>query len=141
MIKPLGNFVLIKAKKIKNVSEGGIILQEDTTKKEQAVEQTGEIIAFGPTAFKRLRGCENPNWLEDGLAFRSSNNLNGDTFEAICDHFKWEDPDSPPHEQWGLKVGDTIEHRRYEAKDSVMSTEDEIYRFIPDIDILGVIDG
>lgn len=45
-----------------------------------------------------------------------------------------------PHECWGIKVGDTIEHKRYDGLDSVKSDENTIYRYIQDTDILGVLD-
>lgn len=61
-----------------------------------------------------------------------------------CCYVGWkgcEDPDSPPYEQWGIKVGDKIEHRKYNAMDSSINAEGgDVYRYIPDIDILGVID-
>lgn len=52
-----------------------------------------------------------------------------------------ENPDFPTYEQWGIKVGDTVEHRKYNAMDSTTNEEGgEVYRYIPDLDILGVID-
>ena len=142
MIRPLGNFVVIEAKKSESVSEGGIVLPDDLTRKEQAVEQTGKVVAFGPTAFKRWKGCESPKWLQRALELNAGPNHGTSDdrgFEAICDHTKWEDPDYPPHRQWGIEIGDTVEHRKYNAMDSVTSG-DVIYRYIPDIEILGVID-
>ena len=109
MLKPLGTMVLIKAKKLEKVSAGGIILHEDTVEKEQAGEQTGEVVAIGPCAYVGWKGCESP--------------------------------DSTPHSQWGIVVGDIVEHRRYNAMNSTTNEEDgDIYRYIPDIDILGVIE-
>ena len=139
MIKPLGNFVLIEASKIENVSEGGIILQDDMVSKEQAVEQTGTIIAFGPTAYKRWKGCESPRWLEKAITRAGSPIYGSEQFEAICDYWKWEDPDYPPHRQWGIEVGDTVEHRKFNAMNSVLF-DDKVYRYIQDIEILGVKD-
>lgn len=44
-----------------------------------------------------------------------------------------------PAECWGIKVGDKIEHSRYDGMDSVLSTDDAIYRYVPDTLINGVI--
>ena len=148
MIKPLGNYVLIKAKKVENVTEWGFQLDDGETNKEQAVESTGEVIAFGPTAFKRWKGCESPKWLEKAgeaveSALRKSEGgqLHHGAFEQVCDFFQWDDPENPPHKQWGIEIGDVIEHRRYEAKDSVIEAEDgEVYRYIPDIEIIGKVE-
>lgn len=144
MIRPLGNMVLIKAKKVEQVSSGGIILPEDLTKKEQSVESTGEVVAFGPAAFQRWKGCESPDWLQKSIDYAIEGNFKPGTdglFAAICEHFQYHDPDNPPNKQWGVEIGDLVEHRRYEAKDSVFETEDgEIYRYIPDVDIIGVIE-
>ena len=139
MIRPLGNMVLIEAKKVENVSTGGIILQNDMVGKEQAVEQTGKVIAIGPTAFKRWKGCESPRWFKMAFDEIAGKSYHIETFEALCDYWKWEDPDYPAHKQWGIEIGDTVEHRKFNAMDSVTSG-DTIYRYIPDIEILGVID-
>ena len=142
MIEPLGSLVLIKAKKVENVTSGGIVLPEDLTKKEQAVESTGEIVAFGPTAFKRWKGCESPRWLEKAIEHCNGLSLDPQAFNAICDYWKWDDPEFPAHKQWGLEIGDFVEHKRYEGKDSVVESDDgEVYRYIPDIQIWGKING
>ena len=83
MIEPLGSLVLIKAKKVENVTSGGIVLPEDLTKKEQSVESTGEIVAFGPTAFKRWKGCESPRWLEKAFDFVAQHGTGGDAFNGL----------------------------------------------------------
>ena len=60
-----------------------------------------------------------------------------------CCYVGWkgcEDPDIPPYKQWGIDIGDTVEHRKYNAMDSNTNVEDEdVFRYIQDIDILGVI--
>lgn len=43
-----------------------------------------------------------------------------------------------PAECWGIKVGDLIEHKKYDGKDSVFEGMDE-YRYVPDINIMGVL--
>ena len=57
-IKPAGYFVLVDVTPVKSVSDGGIILSANETMKEQMAEETGLVIAFGPTAFVGMRGCE-----------------------------------------------------------------------------------
>lgn len=135
MIRPAGNFILLKATKIKQ--EGLIELPEDLLKKEQAIEQTGEVIAIGPTAFKAWSGCESPQWLEKALELTERKDS---VFDAVCEYWKWNDPEYPASRQWGIKIGDTVEHKKYAGADSVVETGEDIYRYIPDINILGVID-
>ena len=43
-------------------------------------------------------------------------------------------------EDWGVKVGDRVEYRRYEGKRS-NAPDMENFRYIPDSHIVGVIDG
>lgn len=47
------------------------------------------------------------------------------------------DPDIPPHLQYGVKVGDKVEFRRYEGKICALNEE---LRYIPDSHVLGVIE-
>jgi len=105
-IKPCGYQVLIDVTKAESVTDGGIVLPTELTQKEQAVEETGTIVAFGPTAFVGMRGCDRD--------------------------------ERPAYEQWGLKVGDKVEFKRYEGKKSYLK-DHENYRYIPDTHILGVI--
>lgn len=44
-----------------------------------------------------------------------------------------------PHQCWGIEIGDMIEHSRYDGIDSVESTDEVIYRYVPDTLINGVI--
>ena len=107
MIKPAGTYILIKSTVVEEVSVGGIILPDELTNKEQAVEQTGRVVAIGPCAYVGWKGCEEPG--------RS------------------------PAECWGIKVGDLVEHRKYNGLESKVAGC-EGHRYIPDIEILGVID-
>jgi len=107
MIKPCGTFVLIKATEVDPQTKGGIYLPEDLTKKEQAAECTGTVVAIGPCAYVGWSGCD-----QEGRT---------------------------PAECWGIKVGDVIEHRKYNAANtSVIGMEG--YRYIPDVEILGVVE-
>lgn len=140
--QPLGTNVLIKPREIEKVTEGGIIITDSQVSKEQDIEQTGEIIAFGPLAFKRWKGCESPRWLENALDQMAKYKLDPATLNAHADYWKWDDSDYPAHKQWGIEVGDIIEHRRYNAVNSVFETDGgELYRYIPDIEIIGKING
>lgn len=47
--------------------------------------------------------------------------------------------DEDPAGDWGIKIGDSIEHKRYDGLDSIESTKEIIYRYVKDTDILGVI--
>ena len=99
MIKPTGTYVLIKATKIEETTEGGIVLPSELTNKEQSIEQTGRVVDIGPCAY-----------------------VEGKT----------------PAECWGIKIGDLIEHKKYNGLDSKVEGQ-EGFRYVPDIEILGVI--
>lgn len=105
-LTPCGYFVLVDVTPAEKVTKGGIVLPDDLVSKEQMVEETGIIKAFGPTCFVGMRGCE-----EEGI---------------------------PAYEQWGLKVGDKVEFKKYEGKKSFVKGK-ENYRYIPDTHIMGVI--
>src|SRR6478752_10367213 len=87
-IKPAGYFVLVDVTPVKSTTESGIILSSDTVMKEQMAEETGTIIAFGPTAFVGMRGCD-----QEGSVLT-------------------------PYQQWGLQVGNKVEFKRFEGKKS-----------------------
>ena len=108
--KPCGYLVLIKIPDQEEKSEGGIILPDDLTKKEQDACTTGVIIAFGPTAYQGWEGCKE---MGDVMMPRK------------------------PHELWGVEIGDTVEFRPFEG---MKSSVDEQYRYIPDSQIMGVVD-
>jgi len=56
---PFGHYVLLKLSEFKNESEAGIILGTNTQKdREQAGMEVGEVVAFGPTAYKGFAGFE-----------------------------------------------------------------------------------
>ena len=105
-IKPCGYFVLVDITPVETITKGGIYLPKELTDKEQMVEETGTILAFGTTAFVGMRGCDSE--------------------------------DAPAHEQWGVKVGDLVEFKRYEGKKCWVDGY-ENYRYIPDTHIMGVI--
>jgi co-chaperonin GroES (HSP10) len=99
--------VLIKATKIEETTEGGIVLPSELTDKEQSIEQTGRVVDIGPCAYVGWKGCD----------------IEGKT----------------PAECWGIKIGDLIEHKKYNGLDSKVEGQ-EGFRYVPDIEILGVID-
>lgn len=56
---PCGHYVLLRLQEFENTSEGGIILGTMTQeKREQAGIEVGEVLAFGPTAYKGWAGFE-----------------------------------------------------------------------------------
>jgi len=105
-IKPLGYFVLVDVTAAEHVTKGGIIKPRELVEKENMGEETGIVVAFGPTAFVGMRGCEAT--------------------------------DRPAYEQWGVKVGDKVEFKKYEGKKSYVEGF-ENYRYIPDTHLLGVV--
>jgi len=50
-IRPVGHQVLLKMEEYKAISEGGIILTPETTRKEQTAQYKGTIVDFGPLAY------------------------------------------------------------------------------------------
>jgi len=58
---PLGHYVLVEDAKFEQTTESGIILTSNTeTLREQEGQEIGRIIAFGPIAFKDIKGCTCP---------------------------------------------------------------------------------
>lgn len=90
MIKPLGFYVLIKMPDVEVKSAGGIILDTITSAKEADACQTGEVIAFGPTAYVGWEGCKPA-----------------------------EGSDKKPHQLWGVEVGDKVEFKKFEGQKSI----------------------
>lgn len=114
-IRPTGHKLLIQPVKVKNVSNGGIILG-DTEKEDKAIG-LGKVIAIGPTAFVGVAGC-NPN-----------------DYATNDSRFKME-----PHELWGVKVGDVIIYNRYEGFHPDVPAY-KAFKVIPDISVSGVAEG
>lgn len=103
---PCGYHVLIKMSVIEKEIETGelkgfVLASGKEHDREEHAHCVGEIVSFGPTAFKGYAGCERP-------------------------------------EDWGAKVGDQVEFRRYDGKIPLNDKKKE-YRIINDSDILMVI--
>lgn len=114
-IRPTGHKLLIQPVKVKNVSEGGILLG-DTEREEKAIG-LGRVISIGPTAFISVAGC-------DPMAYPTNDKRH-----------KME-----PHEIWGVKVGDVVIYNRYAGfHPDVPQYKD--YKVIPDVEVSGVADG
>lgn len=118
-IKPLGFYVLIEMITVENVSEGGIVLPDDMINKEQDATDTGYVRAIGPTAYEGYPGCDKTE---------------SDVYMGMP-----LDVQIPPHECWGLEIGQKIEYRKFEGKKSSVPGY-ENYRYIPDSHIIGAID-
>ena len=116
-MKPLGYYVLIEVEVVEEVSEGGIILSKDVTGKEQAVMQKGWIRGIGPTAWAGYPGCEKTRPVKGG---------------------PWKDvqatEDVPPHECWGVQVGDKVSFEKYAGQrgDDIDVEGYENFRLVPD---------
>lgn len=112
-IKPLGFYVLIEMEK---VTTGVIELPEDIIAKKQAATSIGYVRAIGPTAFAGYPGCDEPVNMK------------------IRERKAW-----LPHKSWGLEVGQKVEYRKFEGKESTVK-EYKNYRYIPDSHIIGAIE-
>ncbi len=117
-IDPKGHMVMIEVLELEHKTKSGIVL---STGKDAAFEQEacefGKIVAFGPTAFNGVTGC-NPEKYAPSHPFHKM---------------------TPP-EIWGVSVGDVVEFRRYAGKKSGVKGKERI-RYIPDTEILGGITG
>jgi co-chaperonin GroES (HSP10) len=59
--KPTGYHVEVEVETVEEMSAGGIVLNTGKDlKREQDGHHKGKIIAFGPTAYKSLQGCDSP---------------------------------------------------------------------------------
>lgn len=117
-IEPLGFYVLVEMIEIEEKSSGGIIVQtEKERKREQNGCDIGYVRAIGNTAFRGFPGCNpddyNPNH----------------TFNKMT-----------PAQIWGVEIGDKVEYRRYEGKESGVKEFDK-FRYIPDTQIIGKVRG
>ena len=60
-IMPTGHYVLVEDEAVEQVSSGGIVLATNTEHmREQRGQDVGRILAFGPIAFKDIKGCKTP---------------------------------------------------------------------------------
>jgi len=58
---PCGHYVLVEDESVEQKSTGGIIMASTTEHtREQEGQQIGRIIAFGPIAYKDIKGCATP---------------------------------------------------------------------------------
>jgi len=119
-IKPLGFYVLVEMVKVEEVSDGGIIMPSDLINKEQEATNVGYVRAIGPTAYEGYPGCEPPE-------HSNRDAMGGGKVNVI------------PADMWGLQVGQKVEYRRFEGKESAISGY-ENYRYIPDSHIIGAIE-
>ncbi len=106
-LKPCGTKVLIKIIPYENISQGGIIMgTANEVERERKGRDIGELISFGPLAFKGYKGCLDIEGPED----------------------------------WGCKLGDIVEYRRYDGKIPRIDGYED-YRYIDDEDIIAVIEN
>jgi co-chaperonin GroES (HSP10) len=80
--KPLGYHVLIEVDKVEETSAGGIIMATKTeSKREQEGHSFGKVVAFGPTAYKGLQGCESP----DDWGIAAGDNVRFTKYDGVYD--------------------------------------------------------
>lgn len=117
-IKPLGLMVAIEVLEVESKSKGGIVLATGKNAEfEQDACEFGRIVAFGNTAFYGVTGCI-PEKYPPSHPYHTL---------------------TPP-EIWGVSIGDVVEFRRYEGKQSGVKGKERI-RYIPDTQIVGKIIG
>lgn len=60
-IMPTGHYVLVEDEPVEQVSESGVVIVTAVEhKREQKGQDIGRIVAFGPLAFKDVKGCDGP---------------------------------------------------------------------------------
>ena len=111
-IKPAGYYVLVDVSQAESVTQGGIVLPRELVEKEQMAEETGCIVAFGPVCFIGMRGCSEEDMERTGKT---------------------------AYQLWGLEVGDKVEFRKFEGKNTSIADGCENFRYIPDTHIIGVV--
>jgi len=117
-IRPKGHMVAIEVLEVENKTASGIVIATGKNAEfEQDACEFGRIVAFGPTAYHGVTGC-NPEKYP---------------------------PNSPRHtmtpaEIWGVSIGETVEFRRYAGKKSGAKGCERI-RYIPDTEIIGGVTG
>ncbi len=117
-IKPLGHMVAIEVLEVESKSKGGIVLATGKNAEfEQDACEFGRIVEFGPIAFREVTGCF------------------PERYSPNHPHYSM----TPP-EIWGVAVGDVVEFRRFEGKQSAVNGKSRI-RYIPDTEIIGKVIG
>ena len=111
VIEPLGFYVLIEMDAVDELSKGGVYVGD--VKREQSACETGYVRAIGNTAFRGFAGC-NPSDYHPGHIFSRME----------------------PHQIWGFEIGDKVEFRKHEGKDSGIKGVKNM-RYIPDTQIIG----
>lgn len=117
-IEPKGHMVAIEILEVENKTASGIVLATGKNAEfEREACEFGRIVAFGPTAYYGVTGCD-PEKYPTTSPFRNMT----------------------PAEIWGVKIGDTVEFRRYTGKKTGVKGKERI-RYIPDTEIIGGVIG
>jgi len=114
-VEPLGHYILVEPMKVKNETESGIYLGDN--QREQSACEFGVVKAFGPTCFVGVQGCDPGDY------------PTGHPYHKMA-----------PHQIWGLEIGDRVEYRRYEGKNTGIKNIGDL-RYIPDMQIIGKVTG
>lgn len=115
-LEPLGGRVLVQLRRIKQTTDSGIILNNETRDYEKYNNQIAKIISLGPLAFKKRDNMEpwpEGTWAQPGDFVRVPK-YNGDKYEVTID----EEPEEPvvfmilnDHELIGKITGDPMKNR------------------------------
>ncbi len=114
-VEPLGHYVLVESMEVKTMSRGGIALPK--AEREQSACEFGVVKAIGPTAFLGVDGCDPEQYPTGSPQHKMT-----------------------PHQIWGLNIGDRVEYRRYEGKNTGIKEAGDL-RYIPDMQIIGKVSG
>ena len=96
--QPTGNRILVQVPSKEEVYQGTrIVIAENEAKREHDGRDIGVVVALGPKAYWNAVGCD-VEYAE-----------NGQDYTAILDAHK-------RAENWGIKIGDLVEFRRYDGK-------------------------
>jgi hypothetical protein len=112
MPRALGWNVLVKISKVDKKSAGGIELLDNTVNIENMKCEVGEVVDIGPIAFYGFSGCDPEKYPPSHPRHKMS-----------------------PAEIYGIKIGDVVEFRRMEGKESAFDGD---LRYIPDQLFAGV---
>ena len=89
--EPVGFRILIAIPEKEEKTEGGVLLPEDTRKREEAASMVGMVLKMGPDAYKDVERFPSGHWCKEGdfILMRSYSgtriNVHGQEFRVIND--------------------------------------------------------
>ena len=91
LTEPVGFRILIAIPEKEEKTEGGVLLPEDTRKREEAASMVGMVLKMGPDAYKDVERFPSGPWCKEGdfILMRSYSgtriNVHGQEFRVIND--------------------------------------------------------